>query len=483
MDVFLTVRLLGFAVILVGLFIGRFWMRLSWSHTAIACCLAFPVPLFTVSPGRAGFIYAQDILALVMFAGLTFGRFRPKGSSASMPALYLWLAGLILVVLPGLSTALGYVMFPDASREIKYVALDLARGVGFLLVFRCMASVMQSERNPSRFLALQGIVFGGICFLGVMQYAFNLQLDMWGAMRGDVTAYEDAGYGGGFMGLYRGAVGAWGIGMIPVITLVFAGRRLGGLIAASLTALIFAVMFAVGTRQGVLIGSFGLLLAIGLTVSRLPGQKIAGFMKSLGLVMAMLLIGGIATLVLVPDKLARYAGERFEGLTEFDTAIRLVKTRDPRYGYVTDYVLENPAILFSGVGYGTEQAQYRPIRAVYIDSEFFLIWQIGGLLLLVPYLLFLVLLLRRLRGYKRIHLPDSRAYVAAAFAALAAGILMLYGHFFLLTPYAHNAAPAYWYWGLFGGGLGILLNTGHIEAEFYLNSITDSLDSVPTQNN
>jgi hypothetical protein len=80
---------------------------------------------------------------------------------------------------------------------------------------------------------------------------------------------------------------------------------------------------------------------------------------------------------------------------------------------------------------------------------------LGGTLLLAGYLLFLLRMRLRLR--ERCWPPEdsARAAIGAAIVVLYGGLMLMYGHFFIMTTFAHEAPIAYWTWAVFGTAVGL----------------------------
>ena len=76
---------------------------------------------------------------------------------------------------------------------------------------------------------------------------------------------------------------------------------------------------------------------------------------------------------------------------------------------------------------------------------------------LIAYALFLVTLARRLR-LSEPFADSTRSTVVAAKVGLASGILLIYGHFFLLHVQYSQAPVAYWNWALFGVAIGTVIH-------------------------
>jgi len=428
------------------LFVGRIFLGLRWSSAMLAISLALPTPLFTVSPGTAGFVFAADLVAVVLGLRWLFGGLTARSDCARLPLGYFLGAAAILVAIPTWATAMGYLIFPNSHRFMTQVSLGIARGVAYLVIFWAMARRMQREERPDRFILVQCFTFVAVvlCAL-VIQYGYGISLGVRVETQSIVRDATEIRYGGGFMGIYRGAVGAFGVGILAAIPILLSRIRGGLWLTVFAYLIVMGAMLAVGTRQGVVIGSFAFFLSLLFSVrSQPPGHRLMPFLRVVGLILLLGIVSTVAARVLMPAKFSDWIKYRFAGVESIGSIVATARERGfGAIGQVVDNMMAHPMIMFTGIGYGTEASGGIP-SIVYIDSEFFFVWQHGGLPMLGTYLVFLVLMLRRFRWNRFMVNPSDRAYVATAFAVLLGSIPLLYGHFFILHTAASNAPIAYW---------------------------------------
>lgn len=449
--------ILQLLIVLASLVFGTFFLRIPFSQCLPIVLLVTPVPLFQVSPGAAGFIWSADLLALwFFFTGMWRGPV-PQPQEKQRYRTILLLAFLAVIGWPLVSTSLGILV--HASRNYKEVALGLARGLAYWVMFRTFILRGLRHPQPHRLLIVQlfALTLVGLC--GLWQYRTGIDLDVWNFVRGlDPTRYVAGGYGGGFMGLYRGGVGAWAAGMLAVAPIVL-GRSILGLICLPVVfAILMGGVLAAGSRQGFIIGLLGFAFgALGGALAMPPGRKLLAFFRNVAGVLLVVTLAGLIWQAYSPDTLRDWFQRRFEDLLDPQTFLHRAATRDPKMPEVLAHVTSNPHIFFIGAGHGTMVTQLpggATLDRLYVDSEFFFAWQLGGIVLLVAYAIFLIRL--RWAWRKTIQPPDEslRLTITAATAALYVGVLLTYGHFFLLTTDASQAPVAYWNWALFGLAVG-----------------------------
>jgi hypothetical protein len=458
----IQVLLLQAIIYLLMVFAGRFFLGLRWRSAGLAVALTLPVPLFKVSPGSAGLVFPADIVAVIFVLQWLFGGVKARPDSERFPTTILFLAALILLVLPSLSTAIGYVFYPEAVRGMNYVAATTVRQFGYLMVFWAMARKMQWEEHPDRFIILQCLAFTAVAACGLLQYTGRVNLDLWYEIQGVDPTFQ--GYGGGFMGLYRGAVGAYGIGIVAALTILLPRLKSGLILAPLATALIFGMILAVGSRQGIAIGAFAFFLSLILSVRSLPaGTRFVAFLRPVFLLLLMGVVVLLTVNVAAPAGFREWIAKRYAGFESADTLVDMAKSRDVSgMTWAIDNLKDHPMMAAFGLGLGTEGA-IGPIFVKYGDHELLNVWQVGGVPLLLCYILFLLMLLVHFHRYRFMTDPANRACVVAAFAVLLSSIPLLYGHFFMLNAGAGNAPVGYWDWALFGGALGILTKPETVE--------------------
>lgn len=481
MDLWYRVTLVEFCIALAGVAAGRLLFKLDWRSTLLAVLMVTPVPLFRATAGTAGFIYVADFVALGYLVSTVAGR------REALPKAGGGLVGLAigaLVLLPLMSTGLGWLTDP-AARNWKFVALGMMRGVGYVAILHMFIRHGMSATKIGGMAAVQILMFAAISACGIFQYARGIDLDYWNKILFQAEAtvrYSD--YGGGFMGLYRGAVGAWAIGMLALIPLVATTQRGMTWTMSVCIALILGGVLAVGSRQGAVIGMIGLMVSyVGLVGEGTRGDRLWLLVKA-GLGMgAVILVVVFAWNSYAPDKLQNFVEARFQGLSEWSTATDLTEKRMAALPIAWRHIVGSPQMVLVGAGYGGEDylPNYdaaSPIRVIEMDSEFMYVWQLGGIVLIIAYGFMLFRIRCLLGGTMGSATLNEQSFVRAARVVLYTGILLLYGHFFILNVHATEAPIAYWIWSIFGLGVGIGLRT---PAEYAVGADTEYTvsDEIP----
>jgi hypothetical protein len=101
----------------------------------------------------------------------------------------------------------------------------------------------------------------------------------------------------------------------------------------------------------------------------------------------------------------------------------------------------------------------------------------GGLFLLC-YIFFLYQLRVRLRKPFRPKESSGASYVFSAVLALYAGILLMWGHFFLMNIGPSQAPVAYWNWALLGGAVGLCTQSSKTMRSLRRSDIASSSSSI-----
>jgi hypothetical protein len=436
--------------------IGVGLLRLPRRIAVIASILILPAPIIRVSPGTAGFVYLADLLA----AGLGLAWFlnpRRKPLSTYISSPVQRIAVGLLFIFPILSTIMA---FSDSGtyRNIKYVLLAHARAFGYLIIFLAFVEIIRKVSKPDNILILQVALFSLVAVCGLIQYGLGVNLDLWNEVNRLATESQELGdFGGGVMGLYRGAVGAWGVGILAVAGAILPMKKYGSLFMAAIILSSMGIMISVGSRQGVIIGAavliYGVLSSLRLFRARTRTIMMLRSLAGLGLV-AILVISGYWKSS--ESRFQQFAADRYRPLLSYE---RLKSELFGRDSEKRRLVLENinryPSILIAGVGYGTDVDTSGGRALLYLDSEIFMLLQSNGVLFLLCYAAFLYQLRARMRKAVRPTDPNRASYVFGAVLALYAGILLMWGHFFLMNIGSNQAPVAYWNWALLGGALGI----------------------------
>lgn len=418
--------------------------------------IMLPAPIFKMSPGTAGFVFAADILAVALAGNWLLRIIITRRLKLNLNAIQRY--AVVLLLLFPLVTSFVTLIESDTFRNIKYALLAHARGLGYLIIFIVFVSYVYRARRPDNILMLQISLFSIIAILGLIQYTAGINLDLWNEVgRNAAETTEVTDFGGGFMGLYRGAVGAWGAGILAVAGTVLPTRKNGAAILAVVVMSCMGIMLSVGSRQGVIIGGICLILGVWMVCYGMP-------IKTRGRLFIRSLIGLIIVIVLGMTGLWKTGGSRFERfivsryspLRSYTTLLRELSSRDElKRKLVIENIYSHPGILFTGVGYGTDLEVTGGKALIYLDSEIFMLLQSNGALYLLLYLVFLLRIRLFLgRAYKSKDVT-RKTYILGTTGALYAGILLMWGHFYLMNIGASQAPVAYWNWALLGGALGI----------------------------
>ncbi|MCY2952923.1 MAG: hypothetical protein NTU53_13245 [Planctomycetota bacterium] len=456
MEIWIRVLVLQAGIFAFSTLVGVLLFRLPLLSSMLAAVLISPAPLFQVSPGAAGFIYAGDLLVIVLLIQRFLGGSASVGPQARLLRL---LAFLTVVLLPALSTVLGYLVDSE-NRLYKPICLGIFRAIGYYITFSAFIRRAGHNSRADSELAVQCIAFWLIACCGLAQFATGIDLDLWTTIRHLGLSKTSGGYGRGFMGMYRGAVGAFGVGILAVLPVVFAGRRFASIVLPGIAAMILATTLAVGSRQGVMIGIMVFFLGLGMGVrARPPGYRLRAFVQGSAGLVILGSIGLIGWAAYAPYEFQKFVGRRFATLTDPDKVVEVVQKRDPRFPHAFDNVTSSPYVFLLGTGYGLEYGQTvggrGALSVIYVDSEIMYVWQLGGTLLLAGYLVFLIRMRLRLR--ERCWPPEdsARAAIGAAIVVLYGGLMLMYGHFFIMTTSSHEAPIAYWTWAVFGTAVGL----------------------------
>ena len=436
--------------------VGITILKLPADITFFGCLLALPAPLFKVSTGTAGFIFPADLLALA-FAFYWFSGGIKDSLRNSLPAVVRRLAVFLLLLLPVLTSVFS-AMDTEVYRKTNFVLLAHARGAGYLIIFFVFAVYIRRVARPDNVLVLQIVVFSLVLLCGVIQYVAGINLDLWNkiGLIADETGIA-GNLGNGFMGLYRGAVGALGVGLLGIASAVLPLRKNGPLLFALVALIDTGIMMSAGSRMGVIIGLIASVLGIW-TVTRGMPQVVRGKLLVrclLGLVVAIGL-GLLASRGVVGSRFEQYAEERFGLLQSLATLKDEAIIRDEvKRSLIMDNFEEYPSILLRGVGYGTDTEVSAGRAQLYIDSEIFMVIQSNGGFYFLLYVIFLIILRKRMGKAFRPKELYGRTYVLGSIVVLYSGVLLMWGHFFLLTNGSYHAPIAYWNWALLGGAIGL----------------------------
>lgn len=440
----------------MGMIFGVNVLKLPRRIAFLATILTLPAPLFKVSLGTAGFVYPADLLAVGLAIVWIFEVMR-NSVDKFMPTEVKRLAILLLIILP-VATSILTSLDSETYRNIKTIILSHARGLGYLIVFLTFAAYLRKVVRPDKILILQIVLFLMISLCGLIQYSTGINLDLWNEVNIISNESSETGdFGGGFMGLYRGAVGGWGVGLLAVASAVLPGKKYGPQLLAMVVLCCMGIMISAGSRQGVIIGAAVLISGVWIVSRGMPlrrrGKLLLRCLSGLFLV---IILGAAGYWGVAGSRFEQYAARRFGFLQSYTTIKNEIVARDEsKRAFVFENLAWYPSILLTGVGYGTNIEVSGGRAMLYLDSEIFMIVQSNGVLYLLFYAIFLLLLRLRMGKLHRPKDVHGSAFVLGGVIALYAGILLTWGHFFLLIIGSNQAPIAYWNWALLGGAMGL----------------------------
>jgi hypothetical protein len=445
------------AIFVLCLVIARIGFRLRLRPAAVALLLLCPVPLTYLVTGNNSALFLPDILGACCLVWLAYSkRLRAviAGKTVRVPVA---LAAILLVVLPNISTAIGFVS--TGQGDWKLIVIGLCRGCAYLGIFCAAIDFGSRADRPDRLIALQAIAFTLICCCGIWQAITGLDLrlaDPTTSLYGDLALDSAAGC----MGLYRGAIGAWGAAMLGVMPLVLFRRKHGWITTPVCMLIVLVCVLLVGSRQGLVIGLIAALLGTFAVLASVRSTAVIA-VRSLLAVMALALGGLYLQSVSANSSYDTWISARFGSLLESDSIVQLVASRDTNMWYAIDRWFSNPLevqALGAGRGRLVQGPAADPRTVGYVDSE--IVWQLqeNGLIAVLLYGCFLFVLVRRFHVPR--HSTEAvRTTILAARIGLIAGVCLTYGHFFLLHVHTPQAPIAYWNWALFGAGIGVTIRS------------------------
>ena len=448
------VQILQAAIFIIGVSVGVGVLKLPPRIAIIASILILPAPIIRVSPGTAGFIYSADLLAAA-FVLVWFINSRRKPLTIYLSLSVQRIAAGLLFLFPIISSTLA-LADSETYRNIKYVLLSHARALGYLIVFLAIAGFIKKVARPDNILVLQIALFSLVAICGLVQYGLGANLDLWNEVNRSVAGQEIGDFGGGIMGLYRGAVGAWGVGILAAASAILPMKKYGSGFLALVILCCMSIMISVGSRQGVIIGAA--VLVYGLLSS------LRGFRPRTRTIMILRSLSGFALLIVLvlagywrtDERFQQFTANRYGPLLSYERLKSELVGRDAeKRRLVLENIGKYPSILITGVGYGTDVDFSGGRALLYLDSEIFMLVQSNGGLFVLCYIFFLYKLRVRLRKSYRPKDPFGASYVFSAVLALYAGILLMWGHFFLMNIGPSQAPVAYWNWALLGGAVGL----------------------------
>jgi len=447
-------------IFVLCLVIARLGLRLPFRSAAVALLLLCPVPLAYLVAGSNSAIFVSDCVGVFCLLWLI----RPHRGSPGLLSnkasrLPVILAALLLVVLPSVSSGLGAAV--TGRGDWKLIAIGLFRGCAYLGLFCGAIRFGARSGEINKLMALQCVAFALICGCGILQAYSGLDLTLpsptTAVLQGDLSGDTSAA---GFMGLYRGAVGGWGAAMLGVIPLVLFRRRFGWAIAPACGLAVLAGIVLSGSRQGLVVGLIALALGTLVALASSRGMTLAS--RNTRIAIAAMALSVVLLFALTPNTFYdQWINSRFGSILEGTNVVDQVASRDDRMAYAIGRWMNNSAwvqVLGAGRGRLSDGITTYQGEVGYVDSE--AVWQLqeNGLLTIVTYAFFLFALARQLKVPKQAS-GDVRSTIQAARIVLIGGVLLLYGHFFLLHVQYSQAPVAYWNWSVLGAAIGTVVRT------------------------
>jgi len=396
------------------------------------------MPLFRVTSGFAGSIYLLDIIGLCLFA-YYFIRYTAN-SKCKYHQLSLFIIPILLVIVLPLFSTVYNNMFVHTRIDLKVIGLSVMRGISYLSVLNYFIQHNRQSDLVESYILISIISFPILCIVGLVGAYIGVNLNPTLNALDYQTYISRNELGTGFLFLYRGAVGAWGAAIISITPFVFLIKRLSAPLKTGLfiiaTSSIFYGIIKSGSRQGLLIGVATFLLALLIVFIK---SDMKSRMYSLS---SILIVFVLLSSIIVNNK------DTYDWLiTRFFTSESLsqgVESRDTVK--IAKEFLANPD--FSIIGYGIlpENSIVTGNTAfLYVDSE--LVWTLQkiGILGVLLYAIYLIILLLRVKNIISVNWIGY-----PMLCTLLAGYLLIPGHFFILHLPPSATVINYWYWILIG---------------------------------
>jgi len=461
-DIVLTIQLA--ALLAVSLLFGL-WRERSRAACIAGLLLITPVPIVRLTAGVGGFVYLGDLVALVCATQLIRSSAR-RGLLNSSVVQLKWLVLILCFVSP----LVGFILstLSGVIGDIRGVALGLVRGLLYLSIFwYCAASLNLEWRVVTKVLRAQIALLTFFCLVGVGQYFGGYNVDYWNDVRDLEGVLSEDGYGGGFMGLYRGAVGAWVALSLSTAAVAFLSENNKYGQQYVYFGICFFISLAgtliVGSRQGLFFGLTGGLLGSAMLYLHSNSRSIKNAVIAGNLTAVMLvLFGAFLFLIMMGDsELLDWFFVRFGSLLGDADLVGEVANRDPRFGMIIQRIFDSPLLYVFGVGEVSMDGGGSDAWFVYVDSEFLWAFQkigiVGIILYLYFYTKFAFLLLGSKLGKSESYDGNKRALVLGM-PVLIVCLFLIYGHYSLLHVQSSQAPIAYCAWSILGVSLSLRSN-------------------------
>jgi hypothetical protein len=172
-------------------------------------------------------------------------------------------------------------------------------------------------------------------------------------------------------------------------------------------------------------------------------------------------IGSLLSGKLSDTRFNQWVGRRFSQFSELNSAgdvATLAMSRGAPINEAWNNMINSPMIMIFGAGFGVEQvvAVYGGAHVVLLDCEILQIWQIGGIFVILLYAALLISLWIMLRPRNWPTALPQRITAASARVVLVGGVMLMWGHFFLMNFHSSQAPVGYWCWSTLGLALAML---------------------------
>lgn len=418
----------------------------------LSTALVTPVPVASLTAGVGGLVFIGDLVGLYFAVMLLRGGGARFSSVRSIYLLTLW-AAILLIGMPLLSTLLAFGV--GSGGDIRFALLGVVRGVLYWCTFRFFLERADLNGSDSQWVVRASVtVFFIYALVGVGQFYFGYNLDYWNAIRSLDGAVSEDGFGGGFMGMYRGAVGAWAAAILCIAPPAFIKRASMAqslLLLPTVVMVILVSSLLVGSRQGVVIGLLGFILGwmscFGRSATQLQVRRAIGSMA----VLCFLFLSAISLFnaYLESSDVLDWLVLRFGVLLDSNTAFSEATSRDDRVAEIFEKIVSNPLLFIFGVSELSITSEFSDnlYSLIYVDSEILWTLQRIGWVGACIYALFYIKLFLLLYG-RRIDSIEPRSFSGAALLVVMA--VLTYGHFSLLHVQSSHAPLAYWMWAFLG---------------------------------
>jgi len=437
----------------------KLWKGELGLYSCFALAFISPVPVMQLTSGVAGLIYCADVIGFLCAVQLFKSRWSHGGSPKDVVVIRLLILALCLIF-PLVSVFLA--LLSGSVGDIRAILLGLYRGFLYLSVFwYCSRCTRWKWEQVISVLKAQILLMSIYCCFGIGQYFYGYNIDYWNDVRSLDGGLSEDGYGGGFMGLYRGAVGAWVAVLLSLAATAFLASNRTKVMDTLLFVIVVVACLAgsviVGSRQGLFIGVIGLALGVVVVASLSRVNRIRERMTlNFSLVVAVLLgVGFFASVFLENAEILDWLVNRFGVMFDGGEVVKEVANRDPRFELIIDKLFSYPFAYIFGISdlVIVSDSTGAIFELIYVDSEFLWVVQKIGVVGLAFYLIFLLRSTSLfLRGGSNKGVDEVEKNRAAMLGVPVLGVCMMlvHGHYSFLHVQSSQAPVAYTAWLILG---------------------------------